>query len=408
MMARHGLAPVSERAAAKTDSRSAAAPGEPEAIVSLDTAERHILHCLRAPVGGLFRHVLDLAGEQAAQGHAVGIVADSSTSNALTANQLAALAPHLKLGVTLVAMRRQPGIGDVASAIAVFRTARRMSATILHGHGAKGGTYARLATLLLRASGRTAYCYYTPHGGSLHYATRAASGRLVAMTERGLSRLTDGLIFESAFAREAYLGNIGKPSCRMRVIPNGLRPKDFAPHVARLDAADFVFVGELRTLKGVDVLLKALAEIRAERDVSAVIVGDGPDAAALYALATALNLQDVVHFPGALPAAEAFQLGRCLIVPSRAESLPYVVLEAAAAGIPLIATDVGGIPEIVAGTRMQLIPPDDVATLALAMRQKLDDPGRALRDAMELRVAVRRGFNVRAMAEAVLDVYGGF
>ena len=60
-----------------------------------------------------------------------------------------------------------------------------------------------------------------------------------------------------------------------------------------------------------------------------------------------------------MPAREAFRLGRTLVVPSRAESLPYIVLEAAAAGLPLLASDVGGIPEIVAGTDTDLLPPGD-------------------------------------------------
>jgi glycosyltransferase involved in cell wall biosynthesis len=364
-----------------------------------------ILHCLRAPVGGLFRHVLDLAAEQAACGHDVGILADATTSNALTAAKLAAIAPRLSLGVTLVAMRREPGLGDAAAAWAVTRTARHHAVDILHGHGAKGGTYARLAAMMLKASGRAARSYYTPHGGSLHYAPVSLAGRAVSLSERMLGLMTSGLIFESAYARDVYLRNIGRPSCPLRVIANGLQPRDFDRHVAQEGAADFVFVGELRQLKGVDVLLRALAAIHAEGPIRAVIVGDGPDAHRFREMAAELGLGSSVAFPGAMPAAEAFALGRCLVVPSRAESLPYVVLEAAAAGLPLIATDVGGIPEIVAGTDMVLVPPADADALATAMRAILADPLAATRRAATLRAAVARTFNVAAMTQAVLDFY---
>ena len=68
-----------------------------------------------------------------------------------------------------------------------------------------------------------------------------------------------------------------------------------------------------------------------------------------------------------MPAREAFALGRALVVPSRAESFPYIVLEAAAAGLPLLATNVGGIPEIVSGTDTALLPPEDADALAQAM-----------------------------------------
>ena len=86
-----------------------------------------------------------------------------------------------------------------------------------------------------------------------------------------------------------------------------------------------------------------------------------------------------------MPAREAFRLGRALVVPSRAESFPYIVLEAAAAGLPMLATDVGGIPEIVAGTDTALLPPEDDVALAEAMLRVLDDPAAA-----QARAAARR------------------
>jgi glycosyltransferase involved in cell wall biosynthesis len=364
-----------------------------------------VLHCLRAPVGGLFRHVLDLACEQADRGHAVGILADATTGNALTAAKFAAIAPRLALGVTLVPMRREPGLGDAAAAFAVLMAARRLSVDVLHGHGAKGGTYARLAAVMMRATGRGARCFYTPHGGSLHFGPDSLAGRVVSLTERALGRATDGLIFESAYARDVYRCNIGNRRVPQRVIANGLQQQDFVAHVASTDAAPFVFVGELRHLKGVDVLLQALAALQSRDSVRAVIVGDGPDAADLRDLARSLGLEGRVRFPGAMPAGQAFALGRCLVVPSRAESLPYVVLEAAAAGLPLIATEVGGIREIVAGTSTRLIPADDVAALAGAMAAVLDDPDGARTRAEALRASVARTFNVAAMTDAVLDFY---
>lgn len=383
-----------------------AVPVPAQAAAGSDAARPwRILHCLRAPVGGLFRHVLDLAREQAARGHAVGILADATTSNALTAAKFAEVAPFLALGITLVPMRREPGLGDAAATLAVMQAARRLSVDILHGHGAKGGTYARGAALAMKILRRPVRAFYTPHGGSLHYAPTSFAGRAVSLTERALAHLTDGLIFESAYARDAYRRNIGAPSCPVRVISNGLQPQDFVAHRPRPDAADFVFVGELRKLKGVDVLLSALAELNAERPIHTVIVGDGPEAAEFRAMAASRGLGDRVTFPGAMPAARAFPLGRCLVVPSRAESLPYVVLEAAAASLPLIATNVGGIPEIVAGTDTALVTPDDAPALAHAMRAVLADPKAAARRADRLRDAVAGTFSVAAMTAAVLAFY---
>ena len=106
-----------------------------------------------------------------------------------------------------------------------------------------------------------------------------------------------------------------------------------------------------------------------------------------------------------MPAREAFRLGRTLVVPSRAESLPYIVLEAAAAGLPLLATDVGGIPEIVAGTDTALLPPGDVDALAHAMMGVLDNPVAARSRAERLRETVAERFTIEAMTDGVLDLY---
>lgn len=360
---------------------------------------------MRAPVGGLFRHVLDLAGEQARRGHAVGIVADAGTADSLTIKRLRGIEPRLGLGLHLIPMSRQPGFGDLAASRAVYRIAKRLDVDILHGHGAKGGAYARLAAMGLAFGARRIKAFYTPHGGSLHFKPDTFGGRAVLGLEKILGLMTDGLIFESQFARGAYEERVGIASIPMRVIPNGLRPDDFAPHASAANAADFLFIGELRDLKGVDVLLKALAKLNSYKPVTAVIVGSGPDAARLKALAAELTLGSRVRFAGAMPAREALSLGRCLVVPSRAESLPYVVLEAGAAGMPLVATNVGGIPEIVAGTHIRLIPPGDVAALTTTLHHMLDKPDAALLDAKELRSAVQRKFTVEAMADKVLAFY---
>lgn len=379
-------------------------PSESEA--SADAPPLRILHVMRAPVGGLFRHVLDLAGEQARRGHSVGIVADSTSADALTVKRLSDIAPKLRLGLSLIPMSRQPGIGDLSTLRRIVKIARALDLDVLHGHGAKGGAYARFAKAWLASRGGTRVkSFYTPHGGSLHYKPGTPAGSLFMTLERGMGRMTDGLIFESGFARRAYARLAGEGGAPRRVIPNGLMPEDFAHHAPADDAADFLFVGELRLLKGVDVLLDALARLGAKRPVRAVIVGGGPDSETFKAQAHTLGLDAQVSFPGAMPAADAFRLGRCLVVPSRAESFPYVVLEAGAAGKPLIATDVGGIPEIVAGTQTQLVAPGSVDALAAAMEGVLADPEGALARADALRHAVQRKFTVEAMTDAVLDFY---
>ena len=223
--------------------------------------------------------------------------------------------------------------------------------------------------------------------------------------ERRLARATDALLFESAYSAGRYATQVGPRPCASRIIPNGLGRDDFELTSASGDAADFLFVGELRRLKGVDVMLQALARVRASRPVTAIIVGSGPDALVFRQQAARLELNGFVSFPGAMPARQAFALGRALVVPSRAESFPYIVLEAGAAGMPVLATNVGGIPEIVDGTDTTLLPPEDAEALAQMMLRVLGDPAAAHARALRLRQSIERRFTVGAMTDAVLQAY---
>ena len=364
-----------------------------------------ILHCLRAPVGGLFRHVLDLAEEQAAHGHDVGILAASTAEDRLTSAKFAAIAPKLRLGIARIPINRQPGLSDLAAVRAVRAHAATLDLDVLHGHGAKGGAYARFAARRLSARGHHVKSFYTPHGGSLNFKPGSLEQRILLMIEGGLESMTSGLIFESAYAARVYRSRVSAKGAPQRIIPNGLKPTDFTLAKPRPDATDILFVGELRSIKGVDVLLKALAALKFDHPVTATIVGSGPDAEPLKKLASTLGLDDLVTFAGALPVREAFGLGRIMVVPSLAESFPYVVLEAAAAGLPLIATNVGGIPEIVADTDTALIEPGNAAGLASALRATLDDADAAKGRAKRLRAKIESRLTVAAMTGAVLDFY---
>ena len=366
-------------------------------------AQFRILHCLRAPVGGLFRHVCDLSAAQAAAGHQVAVLADSAATDSLTSKRLEALQSHLALGLHRTTMSRDLGWRDIVATQAALSLARRLDIEIIHGHGAKGGAYGRLAAGRLKAMGNPVKAFYTPHGGSLHYAPSSFKGRVFMGLERHLARHTDGIIFESAYSAGVYARNVAPVSCPQRVIPNGLLSSEFVEHSPAPAATDIVFIGELRYLKGVDILLRALA--RGPADITATIVGDGPDAGDFRALAGSLGIASRVVFTGALPAARAFALGRVLVMPSLAESFPYIVLEAAAAGIPMIASSVGGIPEITAGTDTALLPPGDVSALCDAITRVLADLPSAKARAGRLKASVSARFRVTSMAREIDDFY---
>ncbi len=335
-----------------------------------------ILHVFRAPVGGLFRHVSDLARLQAAAGHEVGIVCDSTTGGAQAERALAALAPHLALGVRRLPMRRNPHLSDRTALLAVRDRAAEVGADVLHGHGAKGGVYARIApsrSPVIRA--------YTPHGGSYNYRPGSALHRLYMAAEGLLARRTDVFLFESHYVAGCHRTFVGGPERITRIVHNGIGEAEFAPLTPAADRFDLLYVGELREAKGLPFLLDAFARMRAQgRALRLLMVGSGPDEASLRAATVEMGIADAVAFE-----------------PSLAESLPYVVLEAAAAAQPLVATDVGGMPEIFGSAADRLVPARDAGALAEAIAAVLDEPSeqreprfRALSDSVRLRFSLDR------------------
>jgi glycosyltransferase involved in cell wall biosynthesis len=361
----------------------------------------NILHVLRTPVGGLFRHVHDLARGQAARGHRVGVIADSGTGGRAADALLRELKPFLALGVTRTSMPRQPGPTDLTALAHVTGRIAATRADVVHGHGAKGGTYARLAP-----NTRHAIRVYTPHGGSLHYSAASLSGRAFLGIERLLTKRSDLVIFESTYSADTFAKKIGATRGLARIVHNGVDRTEFEPVTPNADASDLLFIGELRVLKGVDLLIDAIALLRdARRPVTLTVVGDGPDREQFVEAAVRHGLDRAIVFAGAMPARQAFMRGRVLVVPSRAESLPYVVLEAAAAGKPLITTHVGGIPEIFGPLSPSLVPPENARALAEAIRHSLEAPDMAAGTARVLRDRVAEEFSVDSMVDQVLAAY---
>lgn len=360
-----------------------------------------ILQVLRAPIGGLFRHVADLSKALAERGHQVGLVVDGSLTDARTDILLADLQPHLSLGIHKLPMARVLGMSDVTTPIRLKRLAKSLNIEVLHGHGAKGGFNARL--------GRPRNCvvFYTPHGGVLHFDQTKLPGKIFRQIEGLLLRRTDGIIFESTFAQKEYVAQIAQPDCPAPVIHNGLADPEFIPIKAQKDAKDFAYIGELRGLKGVAYLLNALVGTSAPdgRPASLVMAGDGPMRTEIEELVVSLGLTGRVELVGVRPAREVLAKGRCLVVPSLKESLPYVVLEASAASRPVIATQVGGIHEIFGPTASALIRPADENALRKSMQAFLDDEAAAKKEAKARLAHVRTTFSLLRMTDEIETLY---
>lgn len=373
---------------------------------SFDAQKLRIVHVFRAPLGGLFRHVIDLACEQAARGHDVGLFFDSEFRGDNVAAALARLEGGLRLGAHGCPIKRNPHPGDIGAMLKFSALLRRLRPDIVHGHGSKGGLYARLPGFFAGVDGPARA--YTPHGGSFNFKPGTAQHRLFMTTEKVLSFATDVFLFESAYIARRYDSYVGVDHGIRRIVANGVGPAEFSPIEPAPDAADLLYVGELRAAKGIDTLLEAvaLAEARFGKSLRAVLVGSGPDEEMLLAQAEKLGVARRISFVGPLPARQAFRLGRILVAPSRAESLPYIILEAAGAQLPIVATNVGGIPEIFGPYAGRLGPCNDPADLASRILAAIDlsDADRKARCA-ELAAHVAANFSIKAMVDSVLEGY---
>ncbi|SEG72236.1 glycosyltransferase family 4 protein [Bosea lathyri] len=373
-----------------------------------DTRPLRILHVFRAPLGGLFRHVLDVARGQAQRGHHVGIFCDSTTGGTRADDVFAELLATLDLGIIRVPMSRYPSAMDAKAQMSEISARARLKPDVIHCHGSKGGVYGRLPALV--SPGRRYITAYTPHGGSFNYKPGGTEHKVYMAVERLLERATDMFLFESRFIAgrfEAHIGHV--PRTAHRIVLNGVSEAEFEPIDHSAASFDLLYLGELRSAKGVDTLIDALSLLKTRDALTPriLIVGSGPDEAVLRALTVdrGIAAQCVFEPPG--PIRKALSRAHVMVIPSRAESLPYVILEAAAAAQPLISTDVGGIKEIYGPDhRHRLIAPDEPVILADAIAAILALPEAERRAvATDLAANVRQNFRIDAMVDGVIAAY---
>ncbi|GAB6166314.1 hypothetical protein JCM19992_23140 [Thermostilla marina] len=202
-----------------------------------------------------------------------------------------------------------------------------------------------------------------------------------------LDRLTswrvDRYVCVSEAVRRFSVSSAGLPSEKLLVIPNGVDPAEYEsvsspPPLPIAEGRIVLYVGRLDHQKGVDILLRsAAAWLPQYRDVHLLLAGDGPDRARLESLARSLEIARQVCFlgfrediPALLRAADVF------VLPSRWEGMPNAVLEAMAAGLPIVATDVEGVRELL-GEAAPLVPPESPDALTTHITRFLDSPSSA-------------------------------
>jgi len=300
------------------------------------------------------------------------------------AAEFAARLAHAGVPVERVRMRRDL---DPLAFARLLRVTRRTRPVLLHTHLVHADAYG----LLVGKLARVPVLASTKHGFNAFRERRS-----FALADRGLARLTDlHIAISTGLAR--YLAEVeGLDASRFEIVHYGIAPGGApapAPRAPRL-----VCVGRLVPIKGHDTLLRAVAAAAASvPGLTLEVAGDGPLRSELEALAAQLGLDDAVTFAGRVAQVEpAYERAAVVVVPSRGEGFGMVALEAAERGRAVIASSVGGLPEIVEdGVTGLLVPPDDVERLAAAIVELAADADRVAR----LGVAARE----RALREFTLD-----
>jgi RraA family protein len=356
--------------------------------------------------GGAGRHLMDLSEGLIERGCEVHLISSPYRMDSLFQQRLeqARSIRHVSLPIA-------HGIGpnDFASLVQVRRYLRRFGPfDIVHGHASKGGALARLA-----AAGSRARVLYTLHGFIAMDPGVSRRKRLFYQAiEWTLSKLTDRIVSVAPEEHRACLSR-GLGRSRVILIPNGVDPIAFGSRFETRRALGLPgelpivgFIGRLVEQKAPDVLIRAFAEaVRVLPEALLAIVGTGPLEASVRRLADELEIGSRVRWLGERPGTMVLPAFDLLALSSRKEGLPYVLLEAMAAGLPIVATRPAGVELLVDhGQNGLVVAPDDPGAMASALVALLSDP--ALRQ-RQGRASLERAaqFTAQAMVDRTLAAY---
>ena len=333
------------------------------------------LHVItRLTLGGSAENTLATMLALEAAGYAGSLAVGVAASDAASVNDAR------RRGATLhdvQGLGREVGPRDAAALVRLWRLMRAQQPAIVHTHTSKAGFIGRLAARLAgvpvvihQPHGHIFYGYYGPRRTAFYVALERLAARwtdrIVTLTERGID--------------EHLARGIGERA-QYRAVPSGVPTAELRAAAptrgvarARLRLPDDAFVvvglGRFVPVKGFDVLITALPTLAAAVPSTCVLlVGDGPERVALEAQAGRLGVRDRLRFTGVTPdIAVCLAAADVLAAPSRNEGMGRALVEGMALGLPVVGSEVGGIPAVIAdGETGWLVPPGDAAALAEAL-----------------------------------------
>ncbi|MBT8099015.1 MAG: glycosyltransferase [Gammaproteobacteria bacterium] len=367
-----------------------------------------ILLVIETGGAGSGRHVVDLAEALGKQGHRVSVVYSPRRAENWFVNEISALE---NVRVYIQPMHRGPHFSDF-SAISRIRKIIRDDGPfdIVHGHSSKGGAISRLASL-----GTGSKSLYTPHAFITMNHTMSAGKRFFyGSVERLLAPLADAIVCVSS-AEHEHAAALKIPQRLLKTVPNGLRPlaDENRPAIRAelgLKPTDVVigFVGRLDLQKAVDRLIRAFAETAQQHpNARLVIVGQGAEEQRLRTLADTTGVAGRIVWTGPASGAKMMAAFDLFALPSIYEAFPYVLIEAAFRGLPIIATSVGGTAELVHDDyNGKIVTSHDATAFAIELNRIVGESDMRRRMGEASR-ELGKGFTVDVMASRTLALYKG-
>jgi glycosyltransferase involved in cell wall biosynthesis len=343
-------------------------------------------------LGGLERVVLDLVNQGRQLGQDVTVIC---------LERPGILAPRVQAaGAQLLCVDKPPGI-HLSTIRHIRSLLAKLRPDVVHTHQINPLFYTGPAARSLRIP-----VVHTEHGK--HYAAHRRTRLLGRLAGRFAQRV---FCVSDDIAQEITTHRIASPD-KVEVVRNGIDTRRFQEPADTdslrqslgipLDAPVIGTIGRLSEIKRQDLLLRAFHDLRTNiPNAHLLLVGDGPLLSELRQLATTLGLDGSIHFAGYQPEPQQFlHLMNVFTLTSRSEGMPLVILEAWAAGVPIVASDAGGLPELIQhGQTGLLFPSGDVQALATAIGQMLTDPAYARTMAEAGLRRVESTYHARHMAE---------
>ena len=304
--------------------------------------------------------------------------------------------------VTVIPDLKRPirPVRDCLAFLQVKKWLARERPDLLHTHSSKAGLVGRIAA---RLSGVPSV--YTAHGWAFTHGV-ALTRKLVAVPGEWLAARTGGdIICVSDFDRKLASRYMIAPNAKLHTVWNGIGNNGIQAIPGSHPDPFIIMVARFAAPKDHVTLLRAMAAMNNLR-WRVRLVGDGPLLTDAQALASALGIESRVKFLGARPdVPELLTKSDLFVLASRFEGLPISVIEAMRAGLPVVASSVGGVPELVNSDTGILVPPEDPTALADALKRLLVSPDLLAEMGAEGRKRYEKDFRANSMIEKTIDVY---